>query len=191
MRIITVPHSTLRQKAARVEKVDKRLLKFIAQLSQTLSDTHKGKVAGVGLAAPQVDKLLSVFSTYLPDTLGIKKLRIFINPTILDHSDKQILGAKASDKEPRDEGCLSIPGLWGPVPRWEWASFGYQVIENGVLVDKTEHFKDFPARVMLHEYDHLHGVLFTDYSLKYDLPVLKEVANGEYEEVDKRVLESW
>lgn len=191
MPIITVPHKTLRQKAQPVTKIDKRTLKSISRLEKTLLDTKKSTTVGVGLAAPQIDHSLSVFCTMLPERFDQTHLRTFINPVMIDHSTELILGETPRQKKPREEGCLSIPGLWGPVPRWTWVKYQFQVIANGELIDQEEVFKNFPARVMQHEFDHLQGILFTDYSLQLDLPVFKQTKGGGYEEVDKRILEKW
>ena len=191
MSIITVPHKTLRQKAKPIVKFDKRTQKIIARLEKTLFDTKKSSTVGVGLAAPQIDQSLSVFCTMLPDRFDQTHLRTFINPVMVDHSTELIMGETPRQKKPREEGCLSIPGLWGPVPRWTWVKYQFQAWANGELINQEEVFKNFSARVMQHEFDHLHGILFTDYSLQLDLPVFKMTKDGDYEEVDKRILEKW
>lgn len=165
MKIITIPHPTLRQKAKSVTVVDKKLKKFIADLEQTLDKTRNPK--GVGLAANQVDDLHRVFATHFD-----KKLRSFINPQIIKASDDLVLGPEG--KEPYLEGCLSIPAIYGPVYRHEWLELQYQVIENDQLVTQTEKFEDFNARVIQHELDHLNGVLFIDYTLRLGLELYQE-----------------
>lgn len=179
MAIIEIPHPTLRQKAEPISKVDKKLLTFIAELQSTLKATKKPK--GAGLAAPQVNKLWRIFATQ------VKEPRIFINPAIVKHSAEQTLGQ--DQKEPIMEGCLSIPRLYGPVFRWEWVTLEFDQIKNGKLVRQKEKFVDFPARVVQHELDHLNGILFTDHSLKDNLPVYQEIDPEKFEEVDREFLE--
>lgn len=178
-KIITIPHPSLRKKSKPVTKVDKKLLSFISELSETLE--RKQNPRGVGLAAPQVDKLWRIF------LLNIDGIEVFINPKILKTSKELTLGPKKDD--PILEGCLSMPELYGPVPRHSWVEAEYQVVEGKKLVTKTQKLEDFPARVFQHELDHLNGVLFTDYAKQYELPVYKEVGKDKYEEVAYELLD--
>lgn len=192
MKIISVPHQTLRSRAQEVTKVDKKVATFIDGLGKTLLETNNPP--GVGLAAPQVDTLYRVFATYLApgndESEKHRSLRFFINPVVVDHSEKLVFGQK--DDEPRLEGCLSIPGLYGPVPRFQWIEFEFQTLVAGELQTFKERFFDFPARVMQHEFDHLDGILYTDYSLEYDLPVYREnPKTKKLEEIDKVILEAF
>jgi peptide deformylase len=101
---------------------------------------------GVGLAAPQVGSPVRVFVTNIE---GDQK-RVFINPEIVLTSQEQV---------EFEEGCLSLPRLYLDVTRPEsvrvqaWNERGrpFTVEADGFL-----------ARVMLHEYDHLEGILFID-----------------------------
>lgn len=172
MKIITVPHQTLRTVATKVDRVDKKLLNFISDLEKTLEKKQNPK--GVGLAAPQVDTKWRIFSTQLPisERSEVSVLRSFINPVILDHSDKHVYGT--DPKHPRLEGCLSIPGFYGPVPRWQRLTLQYDYIDGTELKTTQEDFTDFAARVVQHEQDHLEGILFIDHTLRYDLPLYKE-----------------
>jgi peptide deformylase len=184
MKIITVPHPTLRSVASAVTLVDKKLLEFLQDLEETLLDTHNPK--GVGLAAPQVDRLKRVFALNLAE--DNRELRSVINPSIIEHSTEVRFGPEKED--PYLEGCLSIPGIYGPVPRWQWVDLQFEVIKDNQLVRKVERFEDYGARVVQHELDHLDGVLFIDYSIKYDLPLYKEKRGSKkMEEIDKSVLQ--
>lgn len=182
MRIITVPHPTLRVTAEAVESVTSELITFINNLEKTLQKTSNPK--GVGLAATQVNKKLRIFS------LAVEGIQTLINPRIVATSPRQTLG-KQSD-EPTLEGCLSIPKIYGPVPRWEWVELEYQELVGETLVDRSSHFSDFAARVAQHELDHLNGVLFTDYALEYELPVYQENAKTkQLEEIDHTLIKLW
>src|SRR5258708_1890764 len=93
MKIITVPHHTLRTTAQPVTVVDKKLRQFIHDLEDTL--IKKENPRGVGLAAPQVDVKWRVFATQLPTTPLSETdavVRHFINPEITDFGKKQTLG---------------------------------------------------------------------------------------------------
>lgn len=184
MKIITVPHPTLRSTASPVTLVDKKLIELIHDLEETLLETNNPK--GVGLAAPQVDKLKRIFALNIAE--DNRELRSVINPVIVKHSTEVTFGPEKD--EPILEGCLSIPGIYGPVPRWQWVELEYAVLEGTDLVPKQERFEDYGARVVQHELDHLDGVLFTDYSIKYDLPLYKEKRRGKkMEEIDKSLLQ--
>lgn len=178
MKIITIPHKTLRATSKPVEVIDKKLHKFIKELQETLRKTKNPQ--GVGLAAPQVNSLQRIFVTHMD-----KQMRTFINPSIAGHSKNIVLGPPK--KEAYLEGCLSIPGVYGPVPRYEWVELEYFSIEDtqSELVKSVEKFDDYAARVVQHELDHLNGALFIDYTLRFDLPLYQEnKKTKKLEEVD-------
>ncbi|NLG06695.1 MAG: peptide deformylase [Candidatus Pacebacteria bacterium] len=175
MEIITAPHPTLRLVANRVEKFDKRLLKFVARLEKQL--LRQKNPEGVGLAAPQVNKSWQIFiMRHVQEQQdqhdqhqekNQDRLTAFINPIIIDHSQNKTL-LKAPE---HFEGCLSVPEIYGPVPRWEWVTIKYQSLDSaGKVEERTEKYQGFLARIIQHEYDHLQGVLFTDHLLEQDLP---------------------
>ncbi len=168
MKIITHPHPSLRTIAQPVVTVDKQLRKFIQDLKNTLQQASNPQ--GVGLAATQVNAKRRIFATLLDH-----QLRAFINPEIIDHDNKTTLGPKKDD--PYLEGCLSIPGIYGPVPRYGTIKLQFQTISGNDLVSQIEIFDDFAARVVQHEFDHLNGVLFIDYTKRLDLPLYQEDKN--------------
>jgi peptide deformylase len=110
---------------------------------------------GAGLAAPQVFEPLSLFiiascpNQRYPHAPQMEPLAI-INPEILWMSD---------EKEKGWEGCLSIPGLRGLVPRHRRIGVRYLTRAGEV---REEEFTDFLARVFQHEFDHLQGIVFLD-----------------------------
>lgn len=132
----------LRKKSKPIKSIDKKLKKFIKDMIATM---HEAK--GVGIAAPQVgvnDRLCIV-------TLNDKKVVPMINPEIIYKSD---------EKEWGEEGCLSLPKEFGDVERSKEITVTYlDESENQI----TLKLKDFNARVVQHEIDHLDGVLFIDY----------------------------
>jgi len=195
MKIITIPHPTLRKTASAVTQVDTQLIKFITDLESTLESSKNPR--GVGLAAPQVDKLFRAFATNLSiddkrGELGDRLpggLRHFINPVISKACKrKKVLGVNPHD--PDLEGCLSMPGLYGPVPRHRWIELEFQTLENEQLKNHKERFDGFHARVIQHELDHLDGILFTDYALENNLPVYRQSDDGKrLEEIDRELIE--
>jgi peptide deformylase len=104
---------------------------------------------GIGLAAPQIgiSKNILVLDTREED--GIGRLNI-INPKIINHSDELV---------EMEEGCLSVPGITAPVNRYEWIEIEAQRVSGRPFKMKA---KGLLARVIMHEMDHLKGVLFVD-----------------------------
>ncbi len=186
MNIVTIPHPALRSQAGAITVVDSQLLRFITELGKTLK--KKNNPRGVGLAAPQVARNLAIFTTLLEDEKGNEQQRFFINPKIVDASDKLVLGPSRDDTSL--EGCLSIPGIYGPVPRYSWTTFSFDLLKENELVPQQETFTDFDSRVMQHELDHLHGILFTDHILQHGLPVYREHPKSKkLEEISSEALE--
>lgn len=120
--------------------------RFSQQMIATMLDA-----SGVGIAAPQVAEGLRCFAYCVPGPEGIAvPPRVLVNPEIRIET-----GAEVQDWE----GCLSIPGFRGSVPRPAH-------IEVSALTPSGERIefeaKNFEARVILHENDHLDGILFLD-----------------------------
>lgn len=157
--ILSVPDKILRQKSTAIAKIDADIQTKVMELIDAMVGAHNPE--GVGLSFPQIGYNLRGFVTYLD-----KKIKIYLNPVILDQSEELTLGGSAD--RPTLEGCLSIPWLYGPV--WRPKKVKVQAIdEHGVEFVKT--LSSFPARLIMHEFDHLEGVLFTDYTLRDNLPL--------------------
>jgi peptide deformylase len=193
LKLVTVPDPILRQVSQPVTGMNNKNVQFLKDMANTL--IKKEDPPGVGLSAIQVGTPARIFMTYLPplndlDTLDDQQppqeLKIFINPEIVDQSEKLTLGP--DKKHPALEGCLSIPNLYGPVPRHQTIKIKYFSPQSEVLslkspltqdlrtntydlIEHTEVFSHFFARVIQHEFDHLEGILFTDYTLKHSLPL--------------------
>src|SRR3989344_3784938 len=193
--ILSVPNPILRTKSIVVDpKKDAGLIKkYVADLEETLSKKNKPK--GVGLSMPQIGKNVRIFSTLLPPSINVADsgrppkndndeveeecvLATYINPVILETSKELTFGP--DPKEPLLEGCLSIPSIYGPVPRYTWVRISYLTPEFKTLEGV---FHGFFGRVIQHEFDHLEGILFTDYVLKHKLP-LYEMHGKTMEEID-------
>ncbi len=188
-KLTTVPNDVLRSQSIDAA-FDKKLINFVKDLGETLVKHDNPK--GVGLSAPQIGKNWNVFVTLLPSNLdeeaSVKDLRVFINPKIIGVSNEMTLGE--DKEEPILEGCLSIPSIYGPVPRHEWLELEYDLITKDGFAKQQERFNGFFARVVQHEYDHLRGVLFTDYSLQHDLPVY-ELKGKKMVEIDKSFIKTY
>lgn len=127
----------------------------VKQLSEDMFETMY-QASGVGLAAPQIGKGLRMFVVDSgpleeDEEEGTGFKRVFINPEIL---------ALEGEDWAFEEGCLSIPGIRADVTRPFQVTIRY-FDEN--WDEHTETLDDMPARIVLHEYDHIDGVLFTDH----------------------------
>ena len=130
----------LREKAKPINKANDAAKRLLDNLRDTLFETD----TGVGIAAPQigVSKQAVVIATE-DDYLEM------INPQIIDQEGS----------EEGWEGCLSVPGVEGLVPRATRVTARYYDREGRLCEVKAQ---DFLARVIQHEVDHLSGVLFID-----------------------------
>lgn len=163
----------LRVKSRPVVKVDKKTQKLVQDLKDTLGVQKEPE--GVGLAAPQIGKNLRVF---LADYKGFT--RVVINPEIIKIEKSK---KKATKQKPRKEileGCLSLPYYYGPLKRAGKITVKY-LNEKGEEV--TEAFEGFNAQIILHEIDHLNGVLFIDRLFEEKKPLYK-VEGDDWEEVE-------
>jgi peptide deformylase len=110
---------------------------------------------GVGIAAPQVSQSYRLFivashpNSRYPDAPQMEPVAM-INPKILSHSEEMVEGW---------EGCLSVPGYRGLVPRYQTISVEYLNREGNL---EQGELTDFVARIFQHELDHLNGILFVD-----------------------------
>jgi peptide deformylase len=151
LKIARMGHPVLRDIAAPVaDPTAPAVKRLVADMIETLED-----IGGAGLAAPQVhvSQRVVIFRvpaervTGRPDDLA-QDLVALVNPVIEPLGETRELGW---------EGCLSVPGLRGAVPRW--ARIRYRgVTPEGVAVERT--VEGFHARVVQHEFDHLDGVLY-------------------------------
>ena len=121
-------------------------------LIEDMKETMKAN-DGAGLAAPQIGvfKRLVIFgfdtNDRYPEADSVP-FTVLINPTITPLSD---------EKENGWEGCLSVPGLRGVVPRYTHIKYeGYDAEGNKI----EREVEDFHARVVQHECDHLDGILY-------------------------------
>lgn len=128
--------------------------KDLYTLVQNLKDTMKSR-NGVGIAAPQigVNQRVIVFgfehNPRYPNEKPVP-LTVLVNPIITPLSDETIEGW---------EGCLSIPGLRGKIPRYVKIRYtGFT--ETGEKIERIA--EGFHARMLQHECDHLDGILYPD-----------------------------
>ncbi len=177
--IVQTPNPILTQKAKPVGKIDKKILKVIADLKKTLLSAKNPR--GVGLAAPQIGVSLCIFVTR-PKSNG--STDVFINPQITWKS-KETSEIKREDitSHPKDEkkleGCLSIDNIWGHLKRPTRVRIKYMDINGNI---KEEDFVGFLSTIVQHETDHLDGILFTQRVLEQKEKLYKIEKNDEGKE---------
>jgi len=146
--VLKMGHPLLRQVARPVEPGDPQLAALLQDMDDTMRAQH-----GAGIAAPQIGVSLRVVIFELKDNPRYPELTpvpytVLINPvlTVLDMA-----------QEEGWEGCLSVPGMRGLVPRYR--RLRYRGIDaRGAPIDRT--VEGFHARVVQHEVDHLDGILY-------------------------------
>jgi peptide deformylase len=168
LKIVGFGHPALRKKNQEIPANFPDLKELIDNMYETMYNA-----SGVGLAGPQVDVNYRIFvidGEPMQDMIddgedmqGFK--RVFINAKMVDET-----GAEW----PFEEGCLSIPDIRENISRKDTITLRYQD-EN--LEEHTETFTGMKARIIQHEYDHIEGILFTDYLSGLRKKVLKKRLN--------------
>jgi peptide deformylase len=130
----------LREKSHELSEFDADSRELITEMSDTLA----AETGRVGLAAAQVGVLKRLFIY----DLGHGS-RCLVNPEIVS----------GAGEEAHDEGCLSIPGVYVAVPRYQQVRVKCLLPSGHAIQIEAE---GFPARVLQHECDHLDGVLIID-----------------------------
>jgi len=152
MEVTKLPNKILQKESTRVAGIDIKNGLYKDQISDMRKAMVENK--GIGLAANQVGKDMSIFvideklaeENNVPDA--------FINPKITEYS---------RDADELEEGCLSIPEYWAPIKRAKKIKIK-AVDENGNKVKFKA--RGFLARVLQHETDHLNGLTIKDRQLK-------------------------
>lgn len=143
-KILNGTHAALRSKAAPVKKINEAVRALLDDMAETMYENK-----GVGLAAPQI----GIGRQLIVVDPGEDRLMKLVNPRLVEMEGE---GNAV-------EGCLSVPGVYGEVPR-----------ALRVLVEALDpagrplriEATDFLARILQHEIDHLQGILFIDRALR-------------------------
>ena len=176
--IVAYGHPVLRKECADIDENYPNLKELIADMWETLYHSN-----GVGLAAPQINhpiRLFLVESKQLAEAAaedpddndpfeGEAIKEVFINAEIVETSGTPYKF---------NEGCLSIPKIREDVSRDATVTINY-LDENFVEHEKT--FDGMTARIILHEYDHIEGVLFIDYLS----PLKRKILKGKLNDISK------
>ncbi|MEM7369082.1 MAG: peptide deformylase [Bacteroidota bacterium] len=167
LKIVSYGHPSLRRENKEIGPDYPGLQELIANMYETMYEAQ-----GIGLAAPQINVPIRMFvvdgspaeGAYEEEVMeGFKK--VFINPQIIEET---------GDSWTFEEGCLSIPDIRENVNRQGVVTITY-LDEN--FQEQTETFDGMRARIVQHEYDHLEGVLFTDYISPLRKRILKRRLN--------------
>ncbi len=160
------------------EEIDETYTDLETLIEDMFETMYRAK--GVGLAAPQIGKNIRLFivdgSPFAekeegedddPRALGIENFKkVFINP---------IIEEEGGEEWSFQEGCLSIPKIRENVSRKSDIVISYYD-ENWEL--KEERYSGYAARIIQHEYDHIEGILFTDYLSPLKRKLLKKKLNN-------------
>ncbi len=144
-------HPVLRAKAAQVpDPTAPEIRRLASDMLETMEDA-----VGAGLAAPQVHVPLRLVMFHVPTDRTTadegpppQGLTVLVNPVIETLTDEKELGW---------EGCLSVPGMIGAVPRFTRIRYRGAGLD-GVMIEREA--SGFHARVVQHECDHLDGILY-------------------------------
>jgi len=156
LEIVPHPHPALRWKSREVTKIDAGLRQMVEQMFDLMYASR-----GIGLAANQVALPYRLFVINpTGDREDKEQEMVFINPQI----------TRRNGSEEDEEGCLSLPEIYGPVTR-----------ATRIVVDAFDlsgqqfevDLEDLDARVVQHEYDHIEGIMFTDRVAPQYLPKLQ------------------
>jgi peptide deformylase len=147
-RVLRMGEPLLRAVAAPVTRFDAELAALVTDMDDTMR-----ALSGAGIAAPQIGVSLRVVIFELKDNpryphLAPVPYTVLVNPVLTPLGEEQEEGW---------EGCLSVPGIRGLVPRFRRLRYqGFDV--DGAPIDRT--VEGFHARVVQHEADHLDGILY-------------------------------
>src|SRR5574343_1907896 len=141
--ILRFPDPRLKKVAQPVVTIDDGIRKLVADMAETMYEAP-----GIGLAATQVDVHQRVVVIDVSEEKNA--LMVFINPTLSRCEGAQI----------GEEGCLSVPGIYDKVERADRVTINYQDLDGKARKMDAE---GLLAVCILHEIDHLNGIVFVDH----------------------------
>jgi len=157
LHIVQYPHPTLRHVSKPLARVDQQLHAIVREMFALMYEAN-----GVGLAANQVDLPYRLFVLNLESNPEAKEEEhVFLNPVL--SSRKGMIEA--------EEGCLSLPSLYGQVRRPERVVLNAFDLSGGEI---TMDLEGLFARAVQHEIDHLDGILFIDRLSPTQLAAIQE-----------------
>lgn len=173
--IITLPNQHLRERSRKVGVVTPDIRRIVKDMQAATLDWEKSREheVGVALAAIQIDKQLRIIVIRNnPDNKDDTSFGVFINPEVTKHE-----GSIQADYE----GCLSVPDIYGKVPRYSKARIKAMNLDGKTFRVTAE---GFLARVFQHEIDHLNGKVFIDHIKNKKQAFYKLLPAGELKQLD-------
>jgi peptide deformylase len=173
--IISLPNVHLRVRSKKVGMIDDAVLQLIADMENATLDWEASREheVGVALAAVQIDQLMRIVVVREDfDDKSNHNFNILINPEITKYE------GKITDDF---EGCLSIPDIYGKVPRYEKVRVKALNIDSKQIRVTAE---GFLARVLQHEIDHTNGIVFIDHIKDQPGAFFKIMSDGHLEPQD-------
>lgn len=131
----------LLKKSKKIAKIDDSIKELAENLIETMKSAN-----GVGLAAPQCGILKQVIIVLMNE-----EPKVLINPEIVFESEEKEIG---------EEGCLSFRNQFYPIPRAKEVNIKYKNLSGHPI---RESHTGLVARILQHEIDHLHGIVFKTY----------------------------
>jgi peptide deformylase len=152
--IIALPNPHLRQKSAKVYAITPDILKLISNMTKVALDwedsrPHEISAAISAVQVNHLDRVTIIRSDF--DDKAVREFTALINPKIV-----KLEGKITTDYE----GCLSVPGIYGKVPRYNKVRIKALDINGHEVRFKAE---GFLARIIQHEIDHTNGIVFIDH----------------------------
>lgn len=149
LKIVTVPDQVLSAKSKKITHIDAHIRRLANDMIDTLASWGSEHETGAAIAACQVGENLQLVVIGREFEDKPNDHYVLINPEIVKHSD---------DKTVEFEGCLSVPQIYGKVPRYSKVKVKAADLDGKEFRMTAE---GFLARVFQHEIDHLSGVVFT------------------------------
>ena len=175
--IIEVPDPLLRAQSAPVERVDSDLKQLVSDMFETMYEAPGIGLAAVQVAVPRRLLIIDLQEPEEEDGDPVKDPHVFINPEIVERSDK---------RKSYNEGCLSIPDQYAEIERPDIVRARWLDLDGK---SREGEFDGLMSVCLQHEVDHLDGVLFIDYlsRLKRDM-IVKKVMKARKERESAAIL---
>jgi peptide deformylase len=173
--IIVLPNKHLRERSKKVGIIDDRIIDLIKGMQEATLDWEDSREheVGVALAAIQVDqpyRVIVIRNNF--DNKSDRSFSVFINPTITKYE---------GNLEEDYEGCLSVPDIYGKVPR-------YSKVRVRAMDEDGQYFRitatGFLARIFQHEIDHNNGIIFIDHIKDDPDGFFKLLPDGQLEQLN-------
>jgi peptide deformylase len=173
--IITLPNPHLRERSKKIGLITPEIRELADNMIAATLDWEDSREheLGVALAGVQIDELLRIVVVRNDfDNKDDKSFQVFVNPEITKYEGKLIEDL---------EGCLSVPDIYGRVPRYEKIRLRATTLEGTPIRLSLE---GFLARILQHEIDHTNGLVFIDHIKENKNSFFRLNEDGELESLD-------